>query len=58
MSNEEKSRVSGDIPRQSNSPVLPTVNPAAEKAQQPGFSLHPVFYVMSVTPYFNSRQDD
>lgn len=46
MSNEEKSRVSGDAPRQSNAPVLPTVNPAAEKAQQPGFSIHPTFYVM------------
>lgn len=43
---EEKSRVSGEAPRQSNSPVLPTVNPAAEKAQQPGFSLHPTFYVI------------
>jgi len=46
MSGEEKSRISGDAPRQSNGPVLPTVNPSAEKTQQPGFSLHPTFYVI------------
>jgi hypothetical protein len=47
MSAEEKTRVSGDAPRQGNSPVLPTVNPQAEKAaQQPGLNIHPTFYVI------------
>jgi hypothetical protein len=43
---EEKSRISGDAPRNGNSPVLPTVNPNAQKGQSPGFSIHPSFYVM------------
>jgi len=46
MSGEEKSRVSGEVSRPGNGPVLPTVNPHAEKAQQSGFSVHPVFYVI------------
>ncbi|KAL6860397.1 hypothetical protein ACO1O0_004425 [Amphichorda felina] len=43
---EEKSRISGDAPRGSSAPVLPTVNPQAEKSQQSSFSLHPGFYVV------------
>ncbi|CAH0014652.1 unnamed protein product [Clonostachys rhizophaga] len=47
MSGEEKSRVSGETSRSANSPVLPTVNPQAEKGQrQAGFSIHPAFYVV------------
>ena len=44
MSGEEKTRVSGEVPR-ALSPVLPTVNPISEKAQ-PKSSIHPTFYVM------------
>ncbi|KAG8409991.1 hypothetical protein J3459_007762 [Metarhizium acridum] len=44
---EEKSRVSGEVPRaESSSPVLPTVNPAAEKPQPPKSVVHPAFYVI------------
>ena len=45
---EEKMRVSGDEPREaaSDGPVLPTVNPEAEKMQPPKSSIHPAFYVM------------
>lgn len=46
MSGEEKSRVSGEVSRGGNAPVLPTVNPNAEKGSQQAFSVHPVFYVM------------
>ncbi|TPX07875.1 uncharacterized protein E0L32_010450 [Thyridium curvatum] len=44
MGVDEKSRTSGESPR-ATSPVLPTVNPAAEKPQPPKDSLHPAFYV-------------
>ncbi|KOS22216.1 putative sugar phosphate/phosphate translocator [Escovopsis weberi] len=48
MSSEEKSRVSGEVSRgDSSSPVLPTVNPAADKPQASKFSLHPAFYVVT-----------
>ncbi|KAH8899575.1 triose-phosphate transporter [Thozetella sp. PMI_491] len=44
---EEKVRTSGESPREaSNGPVLPTVNPDAEKTQPPKPSLHPAFYVI------------
>ncbi|KAK9441566.1 DUF250 domain membrane protein [Metarhizium brunneum] len=44
---EEKSRVSGEVPRaESSSPVLPTVNPAVEKPQPPKSVVHPAFYVI------------
>lgn len=51
MSAEDKARVSGDSPRASSpsasSPVLPTVNPAAEKPQAPAAnSIPPAFYVI------------
>lgn len=46
MSAEEKTRVSGEAPRGSTAPVLPTVNPQADKAESSGFSIHPSLYVM------------
>lgn len=43
---EEKTRVSGEVTRQdASSPVLPTVNPEAEKPQPPKSAVHPVVYV-------------
>lgn len=43
---EEKVRVSGESPR-ADAPVLPTVNPNAEKQQEPPSSgIHPAFYVI------------
>lgn len=42
MGVEEKSRASGDVPRDA---VLPTVNPEVEKAQPPKSAIHPAFYV-------------
>lgn len=49
---EEKVRVSGEVSRSANSPVLPTVNPDSEKRQSDAASngIHPAFYVMSVCP--------
>ncbi|KND94122.1 putative sugar phosphate/phosphate translocator [Tolypocladium ophioglossoides CBS 100239] len=47
MSADEKTRVSGDIPRPDASPVLPTVNPQAEKPQPAKAALHPIFYVVT-----------
>ncbi|KAF7888697.1 uncharacterized protein EAF02_003238 [Botrytis sinoallii] len=44
---EEKVRVSGEISRSADSPVLPTVNPAAEKSEPPKAAVHPAFYVMT-----------
>jgi hypothetical protein len=46
MSAEEKTRVSGDIARSDSSPVLPTVNPLADKPAPAKASFHPVFYVV------------
>ncbi|KAK4143010.1 triose-phosphate transporter family-domain-containing protein [Dichotomopilus funicola] len=45
MGVEEKTRASGDQPREPNQPVLPTVNPEAEKSQPAKASLHPAVYV-------------
>ncbi|KAG7285245.1 hypothetical protein NEMBOFW57_009866 [Staphylotrichum longicolle] len=45
MGVEEKSRASGDQPRDQSGPVLPTVNPDAEKSQPQKQSLHPALYV-------------
>jgi hypothetical protein len=45
MGVEEKTRASGDQPREQTGAVLPTVNPNAEKSQPPKPSLHPAFYV-------------
>lgn len=44
---EEKTRVSGESPREQNEPVLPTVNPDVEKAQAPKVSIHPAIYVVT-----------
>jgi hypothetical protein len=48
MSGEEKTRVSGEVTRSGSSPVLPTVNPQAEKSQSASSSIgiHPAFYVV------------
>lgn len=47
MSLEEKTRVSGEVPRsESKGPVLPTVNPNVEKQQAQKPTLHPAIYVM------------
>lgn len=48
MSADEKIRISGETPR-ATTPVLPTVNPGLEKSKPAGASIHPTFYVMSVT---------
>ncbi|KAL2129937.1 hypothetical protein VTI74DRAFT_7081 [Chaetomium olivicolor] len=47
MGVEEKTRASGDQPREQNGPILPTVNPEAEKQQppKPSSSVHPALYV-------------
>lgn len=47
MGVEEKTRASGDQPREQNGPILPTVNPDAEKQQpsKPPSSVHPALYV-------------
>lgn len=44
MSDGEKARTSGEVSRPEQ--TLPTVNPAAEKAEPPKAALHPAFYVM------------
>jgi hypothetical protein len=53
---EEKVRVSGEVNRSANAPVLPTVNPDAEKRQAEPASngIHPAFYVMLVYPVAHS----
>lgn len=45
---EEKVRVSGEVSRPADAPILPTVNPAAEQSEPPKAAVHPAFYVMSV----------
>ncbi|OCL01483.1 TPT-domain-containing protein [Glonium stellatum] len=45
MSNEEKVRTSADGARDTAAPVLPTVNPAAEKSQPESASFHPAVYI-------------
>lgn len=47
MGIDEKVRTSGELSRPDNSPVLPTVNPAAEKSELPKASLHPAVYVIA-----------
>ncbi|KAK1761350.1 triose-phosphate transporter family-domain-containing protein [Echria macrotheca] len=47
MGIDEKSRASGESPREANNgSILPTVNPDAEKSQPSGSSIHPAFYVV------------
>ena len=52
MSAEEKMRTSGDIPRDgassSSAPILPTVNPDAEKSQSSKPTIPAAVYVMYV----------
>ena len=44
---DEKTRTSGETPRtESKDPILPTVNPEAERAQAPKFQLPSAVYVM------------
>lgn len=45
-SSEDKVRVSGETPRASHEPVLPTVNPSAEGPKSPAMSIPPAFYVV------------
>lgn len=48
---EKKERLSADYerdPATPTAPILPTVNPATEKAEAPKSSIHPAFYVMYV----------
>jgi hypothetical protein len=57
---EEKVRISGEMARPTDAPILPTVNPASEKSEAPkAAAVHPAFYVMSVnqlTTVTNSKQ--
>jgi len=46
MGIDEKSRASGDSPRDTNGPVLPLVNSDVEKAQSRRASIHPSLYVI------------
>jgi len=49
---EEKVRISGEISRPADSPVLPTVNPEVEKAaaqKKADNGIPPAVYVMSVS---------
>ena len=48
---EEKVRVSGELSKPADSPILPTINPAAEKSEPPkSGGIHPALYVMFVNP--------
>jgi hypothetical protein len=50
MSAEEKTRTSGEAPReQASGPILPTVNPDMEKTQPPKAAIPSFVYVMYVT---------
>ncbi|KAM7208648.1 Triose-phosphate Transporter family domain containing protein [Naviculisporaceae sp. PSN 640] len=46
MGVEDKDRASGDLPREQNGPVLPTVNPDVPATQSPQSAVHPAFYVI------------
>lgn len=50
MGADEKTRVSGEVTRDQDSPVLPTVNPEAQKSEPAKASIHPALYVMYVDP--------
>ncbi|RDW64934.1 DUF250 membrane protein-like protein [Coleophoma cylindrospora] len=43
---EEKVRISGELSRPADAPVLPTVNPMAEKSEPPKAALPPAVYVI------------
>lgn len=46
MGVDEKTRVSGEVTREQDSPVLPTVNPEAQKSEPAKASIHPALYVV------------
>lgn len=46
MGADEKTRVSGEVTRDQDASVLPTVNPEAQKSQPAKSSVHPAAYVM------------
>lgn len=48
MGADEKTRVSGEVPRGENGSILPTTNQDAEKSspQSKGPQIHPALYVM------------
>ncbi|KAK0705268.1 triose-phosphate transporter family-domain-containing protein [Lasiosphaeris hirsuta] len=47
MGIDEKTRASGDSPREANGPVLPTINPEVERVQAPKSNgIHPALYVV------------
>lgn len=46
MGADEKTRVSGEVSRDQDATVLPTVNPDAQKSQPPKAAIHPALYVI------------
>ncbi|KAK2780083.1 DUF250 domain membrane protein [Colletotrichum kahawae] len=47
MGADEKTRVSGEVPRgENNGSILPTTNPDLEKSQPPKAAIHPAVYVI------------
>ncbi|KAE9573101.1 putative sugar phosphate/phosphate translocator [Colletotrichum fructicola] len=46
MGADEKTRVSGEVPRGENGSILPTTNPDLEKSQPPKAAIHPALYVI------------
>lgn len=46
MGVDEKTRVSGEVTREQDSPVLPTVNPEAQKSEPAKAAIHPAAYVV------------
>ncbi|KAF4899304.1 putative sugar phosphate/phosphate translocator [Colletotrichum viniferum] len=46
MGADEKTRVSGEVPRGENGSILPTTNPDLEKSQPPKAAIHPAVYVI------------
>ena len=46
MGADEKTRVSGEVAREKDSPVLPTVNPEAQKSEPAKAAIHPALYVV------------
>ncbi|KAK7724032.1 hypothetical protein SLS64_000366 [Diaporthe eres] len=46
MGVDEKTRVSGEVTREQDSPVLPTVNPEVQKSEPAKASIHPALYVV------------
>lgn len=50
MGADEKTRVSGEVTREQDSPILPTVNPEAQKSEPAKAAIHPALYVVYVEP--------